>query len=75
MALTTRLESDAELHSAEDAHVPLRWRRHFEFYDYRETRIRSTAQVVFAGAVDSHRAQQDVDAHNENFMDPNGTKK
>ena len=26
-ALTTRLENDAELLSAEDAHVPLRWRR------------------------------------------------
>ena len=54
----TSLESDAELLSAEDADVPLRWRRLFEFYDHRETRIRATAQVVFAGVVDSHRAHQ-----------------
>ena len=87
---TTRLESDAELLSAEDAEVPLRWRRFLEFYDHRETQIRATAQVAFAGVVDSYRAQQeliellswvrdrwwlrlspeDVDAHNENFMDP-----
>ena len=70
MALTTRRENDAELLSAEDADVPLRWRLLLEFYDHRETRIRASAQVVFAGVVDSHRAQQDVDAHNENFMDP-----
>ena len=90
MALTTRLESDAELFSAEDADVPLRWKRRLEFYDHRETRIRATAQVVFGDVVDSHRAQQeliellswlrdrwwlrlsseDVDAHNESFMDP-----
>ena len=82
VALTTRLESDAD--------VPLRWRRQFEFHDHRETRIRATVQVVFADVVDSHRAQQeliellsrvrdrwwlrlspeDVDAHNESFMDP-----
>ena len=75
---------------AEDAVVPLRWRRLLEFYDHRETRIRATVQVVFADVVDSHRAQQeliellswvrdrwwlrlspeDVDAHNESFMDP-----
>ena len=61
VALTTRLESDAELLSAEDADVPLRWRRLLEFYYYyRETRIRATAQVVFAGIVDSDRAQQEV---------------
>ena len=90
VAFTTRLESDAELLSAEDADVLLRWRRLLEFYDHRETRIRATAQVAFAGVVDSHRAQQelievlswvrdrwwlrlspeDVDAHNESFMDP-----
>lgn len=90
VALTTRLESDAELLSAGDADVPLRWRRLLEFYDHCETRIRATAQVAFAGVVDSHRAQQeliellswvrdrwwlrlspeDVDAHNESFMDP-----
>ena len=40
VALTTRLESDAELLSAEDADVPLRWRRLLEFYDHRE-RLRS----------------------------------
>ena len=38
VALTTCLESDAELFSAEDADVPLRWRRLLEFYDHRETR-------------------------------------
>ena len=90
VALTTRIESDAELLSAEDADVPLRWRRLLEFYAHRETRIRVPAQVVFADVVDSHRAQQeliellswvrdrwwlrlspeDVDAHDENFMDP-----
>ena len=90
VALITRLESDAELLSAGHADVPLRWRRLLEFCDYRETRIRATAQVVFAGVVDNHRAQQeliellswvldrwwlrlfpeDVDAHNERFMDP-----
>ena len=59
VAPTTRLESDAELLSSEDADVPLRWRRLLEFYDHRETRIRATAQVVFADVVDSHRAQQD----------------
>ena len=60
VALTTRLESDAELFSAEDADVLLRWRRLLEFYDHRETRIRATAQVVFADVVDSHRAQQEL---------------
>ena len=89
-AFITRLESDAELISAENADVPLRWRRLLEFYDHGETRIRATAQVVFADVVDSHPAQQelfellskvrdkwwlrlspeDVDAHNESFMDP-----
>ena len=58
VALTTSLESDAEPLSAEDADVPLRWRRLLVFYDYRETRIRATVQVTFAGAVDSHRARQ-----------------
>ena len=53
VVLTTRLESDAELLSAEDAEVLLRWRRLLEFYDHRETLIRATAQVVFAGVVDS----------------------
>ena len=92
VALTTRLESDAELLSAEDADVPLRWRRLSEFFDHSEKRIRATAQIVFAGVVESHCAQQeliellswvrdrwvatdslspeDVDAHNESFMDP-----
>ena len=90
VALTTCLESEAELFSAEDADVPLRWRRLLEFYDHRETQIRATAQAVFANVLDSHRAQQeliellswvrnrwwlrlspeDVDAHKENFMDP-----
>ena len=60
MALTTRLESDAELLSAEVADVPLRWRRFLEFCDHRETLSRATAQVVFADAVDSHRAQQEL---------------
>ena len=60
VALTTRLESDAELLSAEDADVPLRWRRFLEFYDHSETRIRVTAQVAFAGVVDSHRTQQEL---------------
>ena len=59
VALTTRLESDAELLSAEDAGVPLRWRR-LEFYDHSETRIRATAQVVFADVGDSHCAQQEL---------------
>ena len=45
---------------AEVADVPLRWRRFLEFYDHRETRIRATAQVVFAGVFDSHRAQQEL---------------
>ena len=90
VALTTRLESDAELLWAEDTEVPLRRRRFLEFYDHHETRIRAAAQVVLADIVDSHRAQQelvellswvrdrwwlrlspeDVDAHNESFMDP-----
>ena len=60
VALTTRLESDAELLLAEDADMPLRWRRLLEFYDHSETRIRATAQVVFADVVDSHRAQQEL---------------
>ena len=90
VALATRLESDAELLSAENADVPLRWKRLLEFYDHSETRIRATAQVAFAGVVNSHCAQQkliellswtcdrwwlrlspeDVDAHDESFMDP-----
>ena len=45
VALTTRLESDAELLSAEDADVPLRWRRLLEFYEHSETRIRATARL------------------------------
>ena len=60
VTLTTRLESDAELLSAEDSDVLLCWRRLLEFYDHSETRIRATAQVVFAGVVDSHRAQQEL---------------
>ena len=48
VGLTTRIESDAELLSAEDADAPLRWRRFLEFYDHSETRIRATAQVAFA---------------------------
>ena len=60
VALITRLESDAELLSAEDADVALHWRRILEFYDHRETRIRATAQVAFAGEGDSHRAQQEL---------------
>ena len=59
-ALTTRLASDAELISAEDADVHLRWRRLLEFYDHSETRICATAQVVFAVASDSHCAQQEL---------------
>ena len=59
-ALTTRLESNEELFLAEIADVPLRWRRFLEFYDHRETRIRATAQVVFADVVDSRRAQQEL---------------
>ena len=59
VALTTRLESDAELLSAEDADVPLRWRRFLELYDHSETWIRATAQVAFADVVDSHSAQPD----------------
>ena len=35
-------------------------RRLLEFYDHSETRIRATAQVPFAGVVDSHRAQQEL---------------
>ena len=54
------LKAHAELLSAEDADVHLRWRRFLEFYDHRETRIRATAQVVFADVVDSHRAQQEL---------------
>ena len=46
VALTTRLESDAELFSAENADVPLRWRRFLELYNHSETRIRATAQVA-----------------------------
>ena len=53
VALTTRVESDAELLSAEDADVPLRWRRLLEFYDHRETRIRATAQIAFDDVVDT----------------------
>ena len=59
-AFTTRLESDEELFWAEAADVPFRWRRFLEFYDHSETRIRVTAQVAFAGVVDSHRAQQEL---------------
>ena len=58
VTFTTRLESDAEPLLAEDAVVPLHWRRLLEFYDHRETRIRATAQVAFAGVVNSHRAQR-----------------
>ena len=61
VVLTTRLESDAELLSAEDADVLLLWRRLLEFYDHSETRIRATAQVVFADVVDSHRAEQEFE--------------
>ena len=39
---------------------PLRWRRFLEFYDHRESRIRATAQVVFADVVDNRRAQQEL---------------
>ena len=59
-AFTTRLESDAELISAENADVPLRWRRLLEFHDRSETRIRASAQVVFADVVDSLRAEQEL---------------
>ena len=59
-AFTTRLESDAELISAENADVPLRWRRFLEFYDHSERRIRATVQVAFADVVDSHRAEQEL---------------
>ena len=59
-ALTTRLESNEELFLAEVADAPLRWRRFLGFHDHRETRIRGTAQVVFADVVDSHRAQQEL---------------
>ena len=45
---------------AEVADAPLRWRRFLEFCDHRETRIRATAQVVFADVVDSRRAQQEL---------------
>ena len=50
VALTTRLESDAELFSAEIADVLLRWRRLSEFHDHHETRTRA-AEVEFAYAV------------------------
>ena len=60
VALTTRLESVAELFSAEHADVPLRWRRFLELYDHSETRIRATAQVAFADVVDSHSAQLEL---------------
>ena len=60
VALTTRLERDAELLSAEIVDVLLRWRRFLEFYDHSETRIRATAQVALADLDDSHRAQQDL---------------
>ena len=57
VALTTRLEKDAQLLSAEIADVFLRWKR---LYDYSETGIRATEQIMFAGVVDSHRAQQEL---------------
>ena len=60
VTLITRLESDAELISAEIADVLLRWRLSLEFYDHSETRIRVTAQVVFADVVDSYRTQQEL---------------
>ena len=60
VALTTRLESDAELLSAEDADVPLRWRGFLDFHDHSETWIRATAQVAFADVIDSRRAQQEL---------------
>ena len=60
VALTTCLERDAELLSAEIADVLLCWRRFLEFYDHCETRIRATAQFVFADVVDSHCAQQEL---------------
>ena len=58
MALTTRLESDTGLLSAEDADVLLHWRRFLEFYDHRVTRIRATAHFMFTGVIDSHHARQ-----------------
>ena len=60
VALTTRLDSDAELFLAEVAEVPLRWRRFLEFYDHSERRIRAIAQVAFADAVHSHRSEQEL---------------
>ena len=60
VALTTRLESEAELFLAEVAEVPLRWRRFLEFYDHSERRIRAIAQVAFADAVHSRRAEQEL---------------
>ena len=60
VALTTRLETDAKLLSAEIADVFLRWKRLLELYDYSETRIRAIEQVIFADVVDSHRAQQEL---------------
>ena len=44
-ALTTRLESDAALISAENADVPLRWRCLLEFYDHSES-LRRLCSVV-----------------------------
>ena len=60
VALSAPLEMDAELFSAEIADVLLRWRRFLEFYDHRKMRTRATAQVMFAGVIDSHRAQQEL---------------
>ena len=60
-ALTPRLESNEELFLAEVAVAPLRWRRFLEFYDHRETRIRATAQVVFADVVDSQPCTAGID--------------
>ena len=60
VALTTRLERDAELFSAEIADVLLRWRRLLEFYDHSETRIRATEQVVFAVVLDRNSAQLEL---------------
>ena len=60
VTLITRLETDAELISAEIADVLLRWRLFLEFYDHSETRNRVTAQVVFADVVDSYRTQQEL---------------
>ena len=45
---------------AEIADVLLRWRRFLGFYDHSEARIRATAQVPFAGVIDSHRAQPEL---------------